>query len=82
MSSLLDRNAQDDADGRYENIKHIPTDPIVDSVVKKFKDRSAVGIKKYGTTLYDNNSDDFLEHLQQELMNAILYIQKLKSINK
>jgi hypothetical protein len=82
MSSLLDRNAQDDAEGRYENLKHITTDPIVDSVVKKFQDRSAVGIKKYGTTLHDNNTDDFLNHLQEELMDAILYIEKLKSINK
>jgi len=82
MSSLLDRNAQDDAEDRYENLKHIPTDPIVDSVVKKFQDRSAVGIKKYGTTLHDNNTDDFLNHLQEELMDAILYIEKLKSINK
>ena len=54
-------------------------DPIVKQVTDKFKSRSEVGIKKYGTTLQDNNTDDFLNHLQEELMDAILYIEKLKS---
>jgi hypothetical protein len=53
-------------------------DPIVKQVTDKFKQRSKVGIEKYGTTLAENNTDDFLEHLQQELMDATLYIQKLK----
>ena len=55
-------------------------DPIVKQVVNSFQERSKVGIEKYGTTLEENNTDDFLEHLQQELMDATLYIQKLKSI--
>jgi len=54
-------------------------DRIVESVVEKFRSRSEVGIRKYGTTLADNNTDDFLIHLQEELMDAILYIEKLKS---
>ena len=54
-------------------------DPIVKQVTDKFKARSKVGIEKYGTTLEENNTDDFLEHLQQELMDATLYIEKLKS---
>ncbi len=54
-------------------------DPIVESVINKFSSRSSVGIKKYGTTLEQNNTDDFLNHLQEELMDAILYIEKLKS---
>ena len=53
-------------------------DKIVEQVVEKFQQRSKIGIQKYGTTLDDNNSDDFLNHLQEELMDAILYIQKLK----
>lgn len=53
-------------------------DPIVDSVINKFNSRSSIGIKKYGTTLEQNNTDDFLNHLQEELMDAILYIEKLK----
>jgi len=60
------------------------TDPIVEEVVKKFQDRSKVGIKKYGTTLEENKEGfiPFLNHLQEELMDAILYIQKLKSETK
>jgi len=56
------------------------TDLIVNKVVESFKQRSKVGIEKYGTTLEDNNSDDYLQHLQEELMDAILYIEKLKSL--
>ena len=54
-------------------------DPIVEQVKEMFDKRSEVGIKKYGTTLHDNNTDDFFNHLQEELMDAILYIQKLKN---
>jgi len=56
------------------------TDPIIDKVIEKIKFRSQVGIKKYNTTLAENNTDDFLTHLQEELMDAINYIEKLKSI--
>jgi len=55
-------------------------DPVVKQVIDKFQNRSEVGIKKYGTTLHENNTDDFLNHLQEELMDAILYIQKLKNL--
>ena len=61
-------------------------DQIVESVKKQFDERSALGIKKYGTTLYDNNTDDFLQHLKEELMDSILYIEKeqdkRKQLNK
>lgn len=53
-------------------------DSIVQSVLDKYIKRSEVGQKKYGTTLEHNNTDDFLNHLQEELMDAVLYIQKLK----
>lgn len=54
-------------------------DPIVESVVSKFLQRSRVGIEKYGKTLHENNTDDFLKHLQEELMDAVNYIEKLNS---
>ena len=57
----------------------IKIDPIVESVREKLRQRSSVGIKKYGTTLADNNTDDFLLHLQEELLDAVLYIEKLRS---
>lgn len=57
-----------------------PTDPIVEKVIGIMKARSEKGIEKYGTTLYDSPDGfyKFLNHLQEELMDAILYIEKLK----
>lgn len=52
-------------------------DPIVQRVIQKFQSRSELGIKKYSTTLEENNEDDFLNHLQEELMDAVNYIEKL-----
>lgn len=54
-------------------------DKIVREVVAKYKKRSDTGISKYGTTLEENNKDNFLYHLQEELMDATLYVQKLIS---
>ena len=55
-------------------------DPVVQCVVNKFVDRSDVGFKKYNKTLRNDNSDVFawLNHLQEELMDATLYLQRLK----
>lgn len=55
-------------------------DVIVERIIEEFQERSKGGIKKYGTTLQDNNKDDFLQHLKEELMDAVLYIEKLQSI--
>ena len=52
-------------------------DQIVEDVVDKYLERSQVGITKYGTTLENNNKDNYLVHLQEELMDATLYLQKL-----
>jgi len=55
-------------------------DPIVESVKHKYTDRSIRGIEKYGTTLDNNVTDNFLQHLQEELMDATLYIEKQLSV--
>ena len=57
------------------------TDKIVEDVIQLFQQRSATGIKKYGTTLEQNNTDDFIKHLQEELMDAVLYLQKIKDLS-
>jgi hypothetical protein len=57
-------------------------DQIVEQVVQKYEGRSSVGIKKYGTTLEKNNTDNYLIHLQQELMDATLYIEKKITLDK
>jgi len=57
-----------------------PIDSIVESVIAKFKQRSDIGIKKYGKTLdrEDLNFIEWVNHLQEELMDAILYAEKTK----
>lgn len=57
-------------------------DKIVQQVVDKYTSRSEVGIAKYGTTLENNNVDNYMNHLQQELMDATLYIEKIMYMNK
>ena len=55
-------------------------DPVVKRVVNKFVSRSDVGFEKYGITLDNDPSEMFawLNHLQEELMDAVLYLQKAK----
>ena len=55
-------------------------DPVVERVVDKFVMRSDVGFAKYGITLEDDKSNlfEWVNHLQEELMDAVLYLQKLK----
>jgi len=58
---------------------NVEQDTVVESVLYKYKERSRVGIKKYNTTLDrdDLSYTDWLNHLQEELMDATLYIEKL-----
>ena len=55
-------------------------DSIVESVIHKFVERSVKGKQKYGTDL--DRTDlcvlDWIQHAQEEHMDAILYLEKLK----
>ena len=55
-------------------------DPIVLAVMTKFYERSQVGIKKYNTMLTrdDLSTLEWISHLQDELMDATLYLERLK----
>ena len=56
-------------------------DPVVENVVDKFVSRSDVGYAKYGRTLHSERTGKhkdlagYLNDIQEELMDAILYIQ-------
>lgn len=56
-------------------------DEVVERVVDKFVSRSDVGYKKYGKTLHEERATgikdlaDYLNDIQEELMDAVLYIQ-------
>ena len=69
----------------YKDTTYTPSeDKLVEKVKDQFTERSRTGIEKYGTTLERNDLNllDWLQHLQEELMDATLYIEKLKSIVK
>ena len=61
--------------------KIIFRDPVVERVVDKFVGRSNVGFEKYGTTLQNERTvkmkdlQKYLNDIQEELMDAVLYIQ-------
>lgn len=54
-------------------------DPIIENVRQKLLERSLTGIRKYNTTLFENNRDNYLNHLQDELLDGADYIEKLLS---
>lgn len=55
-------------------------DEIVRSVLKRFNARSWIGIEKYSTTLErsDLNTLEWLQHAQDEAMDFVLYLERLK----
>ena len=59
-------------------------DSIVRKVIDSFKKRSERGLEKYGTTLDRNDLThlEWIQHLQEALMDATLYIEKLKDEEK
>lgn len=57
-------------------------DKIVHQLIIKYLNRSYEGQKKYGTTLDRNDllMRDWMQHLQEELMDASLYLEKLITV--
>ena len=57
-------------------------DKIIERVINKIKARSDVGYKKYGVTLKDDEQtlDTWLNHIQEELMDAVNYIEKARDV--
>ena len=54
-------------------------DTITKSVLDKYLDRAIAGKNKYGTDMdrKDLNVVQWLQHLQEEMMDATLYVEKL-----
>jgi hypothetical protein len=55
-------------------------DSVVTSIIQKFTDRAQFGKKKYGTDLdrKDLSTVEWINHAQEELMDGILYLERLK----
>ena len=56
-------------------------DPVVKRVMDKFVERSNEGFRKYGTSLHEERTTKlkglgkYLLDIQEELMDAVLYVQ-------
>ena len=56
-------------------------DPVVNRVMDKFVERSNEGFRKYGTSLHEERTTKlkglgkYLLDIQEELMDAVLYVQ-------
>jgi len=57
-------------------------DSIVQTIVDKFITRAKMGEEKYGVTLDRNDLsiEDYINHALEEHMDAILYLQKVKTM--
>lgn len=55
-------------------------DSVVTAIIQKFMQRARFGKQKYGTDLdrKDLKVHDWIQHAQEELMDGILYLEKLK----
>ena len=55
-------------------------DNNVNEICKEFVDRSVHGFKKYGVTTErtDLNMDQWLQHLKEELMDAVVYLHRIQ----
>ena len=80
-SKYLDNSIND----QETNIKKVEfRDPVVERVVDRFIERSDVGYAKYGTTLHEERTTKmkdllkYLNDIQEELMDAVLYLQTAK----
>jgi len=59
-------------------------DSVVEEVVKDLRDRSRVGESKYGANLDRNDlaPQEWIQHLKEELMDAVLYLTRLERESK
>jgi hypothetical protein len=79
--NMSEREIMDAKNGIVARESYGFRDPVVKNVVDKFVKRSDVGYEKYGSTLDDErrfnikNLQGYLNDIQEELMDAILYIQ-------
>ena len=80
---MSDREIMDAKNG-IERKSYGFRDPVVKHVVNKFVARSDIGYEKYGRTLDDErkggykNLAGYLNDIQEELMDAVLYIQSAR----
>ena len=81
---MSDREIMDAKNGVESRKSYGFRDPVVRHVVDKFVSRSDIGYEKYGSTLDDERRlkmkglTKYLNDIQEELMDAVLYIQSAR----
>jgi len=60
------------------------TDSITKKTINEFLERAKKGKEKYGCTLDRNDliDIDYIQHLKEELMDGVLYLNKFLEMNK
>jgi len=82
--NMSDREMMDAKNGIQERKSYGFRDPVVRKVCDKLVQRSDVGFAKYGSTLEDERRlkmkglQKYLNDIQEELMDAVLYIQSAR----
>ncbi len=82
--SKAENKAENKEESKAENKEESKVDTVVSSVINKFLERAKIGKEKYGTNLdrTDLSLYDWIVHAQEEHMDAILYLEKIKKIIK
>jgi hypothetical protein len=81
-TSFRDEEPSNEQSNSIKPTKNYKVDSIVNSVINKFIERAKVGKEKYGTDLdrTDLALYEWILHAQEEHMDAILYLEKIKKI--
>ena len=74
---------KEDLDIQIEIIQRLKSaDSVVIKTIYEYLTRAEVGLKKYGTDLDRNDLShkDYIQHLKEELQDAVLYLNKYQQI--
>jgi len=76
----LERIIEEEVEDSKVTYPGFKPDSVVDAILNKFVTRAEMGFKKYNNTLDrdDLGKLDWINHAQEELMDGILYLEKLK----
>jgi hypothetical protein len=80
MSNIDEEKMTEWVRERWEGVDLAEPDPIVATVIKRMRDRSTEGMKKYGCTMDrdDLTVTQWIDHAIEELLDAAVYMEKLK----
>lgn len=55
---------------------------LLDQLISEFENREQRGLRKYGTSMdrTDLSFDEWLQHFKEELMDGLLYLQKIQNL--